>query len=133
MRTAAIASGGAVSLSSISSAIFLRDLQSPRLRADANLQLRCVGQQHAPPPYRIGQLTQHGHSRVPSDAGIGDADAIGQRLTGDQVLAVRVDVTLDHRADDAIVASSDLPCDVVRDVELPLALFLTVRVRKIDH
>ena len=44
------------------------------------------------------------------------------RLPGTQVLASRIEVALDHHADDPLVAAGDLRRDVARDVDLALVL-----------
>src|SRR5215831_11190295 len=124
--TAASAAGEAVSLSSTSSA-------TAPLRECAGARSGRVGQQHPALTDGIGQVAHHADGRVPADAGVGDAHAVGERLPGKQILAPGVDVALDHRADDPAIAAADLGRDVLRDFDLPFVLFLAVRVRAVDH
>ena len=80
VRTAEMTSGGAVSLSSISSAIGDAIFHAPPNAT--RVDLRRVGKPDATAPNGVGQLAQDRDGRVPANAGVGDAHAVGERLAG---------------------------------------------------
>ena len=62
----------------------------------------------------VVELVEHGDGGLPVDAGVGDGDTVleGGRTFGGHVLSSRVDVRLDHYANDPGLAVSDLLSDV---------------------
>src|SRR5690606_5051039 len=67
------------------------------------------------------------------NAGIRDAHAVLQRLTGDEVLPAALEVALHHDAEDAVVAARNLLRNAVPDFDLLLVLLAAVAVAEVDH
>lgn len=79
------------------------------------------------------QVFQQRFGVFEADAGIGDRDAVTQRLAGREILAAFVDVAFDHHADDAAFAACELAGDIGADVDLARELLARVGMREVDH
>src|SRR6185295_7080473 len=80
-----------------------------------------------------GQPLQQPHRGRPVHASVGDALAVDERLTGNEILSPADEVALDHHAADAPVARFDLLRDSVDDGGLILRQLAAVAVAGIDH
>src|SRR6267154_182554 len=82
--------------------------------------------------HRLGEILEQRHAVLPADAGIGDALAVYERLSRNEILASRLEVRFHHEADDAVFAGGNLARNLARDVDLALIHLLAVRVTAID-
>src|SRR6185312_15392397 len=86
-----------------------------------------------PALHALGERLQQRGRLVPTEAGIRDRHAIGERLPGHEVLAPGIQVALHHHPHDALVALRDLARHVGAYFHLLLVLLRRVRVREVDH
>ena len=67
--------------------------------------------------HTVGQDVEHPDRILPADAGVGDADAVRERLAGDEVLPAFDQVGFHHDAEDTLVPCGHLTGDILHDVE----------------
>src|SRR5581483_7914848 len=82
---------------------------------------------------RGGERVDQSSAVFPANTGVGDALAVGQRFSRDQILAPGFQMALDHDAEDARVAAGDLRRDVVPDGDLFEGILAAVVVAAVDH
>ena len=83
--------------------------------------------------HSLRQLRQHGLGLREADAGIGNADAVGEFFTFFDVLPAFVEVAFNHHAGDAGIATADLRGHIGGHINLLGVLFAAVGVREVDH
>src|SRR5271169_1413955 len=81
----------------------------------------------------IRQFSKQLRGFIPSHARIGDALAMSQRLTGNQLLCTWDQIALQHDADDAPLAGGELFRDIPAHCTLASVVFVAVGVAAVDH
>src|SRR5690606_34175590 len=86
---------------------------------------------------RLRQDLQRLHRIAPAQAGIGDALAVLQRggivLARGELLRARLDMALDHYAENRLRAARDLRAHVAGHIDLLFVLLAAVGVAEVDH
>src|SRR6185436_14982277 len=86
-----------------------------------------------PPAHAIGERLEQLLAVLPADAAIGDALPVDERLTRHEILPPGFQVTLDHDAENAVLAGGELARDIGADLDLLLRILARVRMAEIDH
>src|SRR6266850_5741365 len=84
-------------------------------------------------PHRFRERGEQRRRIVPAEAGIGNALSKAQWFGIGKLLAAFDEVRLDHHADDAALAASELPADIARHLRLPAVVLPGVGMRAVDH
>ena len=69
----------------------------------------------------------------PTNAGVGDALAVRERLAGNKILSSRLEMAFQHYTDNARIAGADLCRDIMADCELFHGFFTAIAMAAIDH
>ena len=80
-----------------------------------------------------GEFAKNAERVVPTEAGVGDALSVDERLVGNQLLSTCDEIALDHDSHDATISARDLGGDILRDLDLTLEIFVAVGMAAIDH
>ena len=81
----------------------------------------------------VGQFGKQSFGFLPSEAGVGDGDAMGQGDTLLPGLFAWVEIAFEHQAHDGMAAFAELAEDFARDQPLAPMVFTGVVMRTIDH
>ena len=80
-----------------------------------------------------GELLEQRVGLVPVDAGVGNALAVGERLTGNELLRAGNQIALEHHPDYVRIAPGNLGGDVSADNRLTVVILAAVSVAAVNH